>query len=167
MLDAIIIDKHGNRRRAQPGEQLADGETISVPMLLMDALPDHDPQDAAAVKVVDGLGNPAGFRRGFCYGNAAANATAVNDAATKAYAERAERKRTAWQRKDQPDEDATRSSKQTELWHQRQRLARKATTEAMGGRDAASTLDQLRAVADQAWADRNTRKANAWKQDRT
>ena len=36
MPDVEIVDRHGRRRRARPGEVLADGERFALPMQFMD-----------------------------------------------------------------------------------------------------------------------------------
>jgi hypothetical protein len=79
-----IVDRFGRKRRARPGEKLADGERIFL--MFTDAAPAQS----------------GGFRRGFAFAQdmaPASNDTAHADAA-KAYAERSRRLEDAWRRKD-------------------------------------------------------------------
>jgi hypothetical protein len=73
-----IIDQHGNRRIAQAGEILRDGERVHVPALFMDGNPRL---------LHDGMGNAAGHKPGYCFaeGPAACIADAALDAARREY----------------------------------------------------------------------------------
>ena len=78
MTHTIIIDRHGNRRIAEAGEILQDGERVHVPSLFMDGSPQL---------LHDGMGNAAGHKPGYAFasGPAARVADAALDAARREY----------------------------------------------------------------------------------
>lgn len=88
---AEIIDRHGGKRRARPGEVLKDGERFYFKMELQD---DHG-------GIRDAYGLPAGHRRGF----AISDISHLRDAAARAYEERNARLQNAWRKDHQREQD--------------------------------------------------------------
>jgi hypothetical protein len=143
MHDIEIVDRYGCRRRGRAGELPQDGETISIPVTLMDhAAYGFRPQFADGS--VD-YSNPhaPGFRF-------ADSDDPDRLAAEEAYAERT-------RRLDYRTRLAA-PAKEESAWLRRQALARRATAEAMGTGDTRQpTLDEVRARADAAYEARRQR----------
>jgi hypothetical protein len=129
-----IIDKYGRRRRARRGEVPADGETIHVPTILMDAAA-RVTRDALAQRY--GWHNhqpPRGFVRGYAFADTTAPPN-VKDAAAEAYEAKRAYLQNAWRKNAAEDDPPAQCT------------------------DAA----QARADADQAWLDKKERLQNGWR----
>ena len=91
-----IIDRHGRRRKLRPGEIPADGETVHIPVTLMDHAGFHP-------YFSDGSpDHTSPFRPGFRFAD---TNDAARIAADEAYTERSRRMETAWQRKGKQEHD--------------------------------------------------------------
>jgi hypothetical protein len=145
-----IVDRFGRRRRARRGDTAGDGETIHFPQQFMDA-------DTRAVRAAlaarygnhttgdDDMRNdyrPRAFVRGYAFADAPVVARTLEDAALLAYDERSQRMQNSWRTKGgvKAQDGGERTPPRT------------------------ASLDELRALADQAWEDRNRRMSNAWRQ---
>jgi hypothetical protein len=129
-----IIDKYGRRRRARRGEVPADGETIHVPTILMDAAA-RAARDALAQKYGWHDQQPrGGFRRGYAFADTTPPRK-VQDAAAEAYEAKRAYLQNAWRKNHQ---NATEDD------------------------DPLPTRD-ARADADQAWLDKKERLQNGWR----
>jgi hypothetical protein len=129
-----VIDRYGRRRRLRPGEIPADGETIHIPVMLMDHGGFHP-------YFADGsVDHTSPFKPGHRFLD-------VNDeariAANDAYEQMRERMANAWRNKGQ-QHDADADDRD---------VARPRTR----------TLDALRAAASAAYDARSKRMAGAWK----
>jgi hypothetical protein len=136
-----IVDRFGRRRRARPGEIIADGERIHIPMTFMDAeareVADYlDQKYGRHSEIVDGFGYAAGHRPSHLYDSNGQ----LCDAAAKARDERIARISSAWRTKHNDGDDG-------------------------GDRRPARTLtlDQTRSFAEGAWLDKKGRISTAWK----
>jgi hypothetical protein len=101
-----VTDRHGQHRRARPGEVAQDGETFYFPQQFM---------DAAAV-LAEKYGKPAvtdyrpqGRIRGYAFSDVSQDA---RDDAAKAYAERSARMQDAWRKRTQDNAEHTPPSAQ-------------------------------------------------------
>jgi hypothetical protein len=139
------LDKYGRRRRARKGETLADGERFHFLMQMQDERGHFTPTFS------DGsVDHTSPHRPGYRFAD-------VDDADRIAAAEAYEAKRDRLQRRRRPEEEDAAPE-----WERRQAVARKAAG-AVRGKDAAPTLDELRDQADEAYAARSLRLANAWR----
>jgi hypothetical protein len=96
-----IEDKFGKRRRARPGDKLADGERMIVPSVFMDAAA-RETRDVLAQKYGWRDSQPRGFVRGYAFADTTPPRN-LRDEADKAYAEKCAR----LQHRRVADDDAT------------------------------------------------------------
>jgi hypothetical protein len=136
---AEIIGRDGRRRRAKKGEQLQDGERMSIPMIFQDS------GGSNVISVVDAAGLPSGHRPGFLFDCNTVLADSAGDAAYRERCERLDAKaRKRRQADDEDDGDGADGRQQETEFERRQRLARKAAQATMGTDARQLTLDELR-----------------------
>jgi hypothetical protein len=150
MPDIEIVDRFGRRRRARRGEIPQDGERISIPHAMMDAV-SREVADHLAAKYPgfsptfsDGsIDHTSPHRPGYRFADVGDEARLR---AEQAYEDKRRRLADAWRHKgEQRDvkDDQHAAAPRTQL-----------------------TLDELRAAADAAYEARNERMRNAWRNKR-
>ena len=96
-------------RYDEDDDVVADGESVRVPVVLMDAVQRAVATDG--LRLHDGTGNPAGHKRGYVFGGNAEQRQRV----AEAYDERTARIQNAWR---EPPARAERNERQLETWRQ-------------------------------------------------